>query len=207
MKETEGVEGLTRTVKLYEQDWVDKTVETYLTNMGVADPVMSLLRKTPAASIRWLSVDEIKASGLATGALDPAEPILAAAAPTASTEAGLARGKADVMTAKIGDRDASGTGLTFTYRRGGGALELALNESGHRTEAPQPTGRPQWPEERRSPWRPLAPGGPGPRPARPVLRAGPGRADRCDAESGRGGWASTCHFRRRGRDRRRGAVR
>ncbi len=135
MKETEGVEGLTRTVKLYEQDWVDKTVETYLTTMGVTDPVMSLLRKTSAASIRWLSVDEIKASGLATGALDPAEPILAAAANGLNESPFGQPATADVMTAKIGGRDASGTGLTFTYRRGGGALELALNASGHGTEA------------------------------------------------------------------------
>ena len=135
MKETEGVEGLTRTVKLYEQGWVDKTVETYLTDMGVTDPVMSLLRKTPAASIRWLSVDEIKTSGLATEALDPAEPILAADANGLNGSGFGETAKADVMTAKIGDRDGSGTDLTLTYRRGGGALELRLSESGQKTEA------------------------------------------------------------------------
>ena len=80
MKETEGVEGLTKTVKLYQQDWVDRTVETYLTQAGVGDPVMTLMRKTPASSIRWLSLDEIKASGLATGTLDAAAPILASGA-------------------------------------------------------------------------------------------------------------------------------
>ena len=135
VKEPEGVEGLTRTVKLYEQDWADKTVETYLTTMGVTEPVMSLLRKTSAASIRWLSVDEIKASRLATGALDPATPILAAAANGLNESPFGQPATADVMTAKIGGRDASGTGLTLAYRRGGGALELALNASSQGIEA------------------------------------------------------------------------
>ncbi len=134
VKETEGVEGLTRTVKLYEQDWVDKTVETYLTTMGVTDPVMSLLRKTSAASIRWLSVDEIKASSLATGTLDPAEPILGAAANGLNAIGSGRPATADVMTAKVEDPDGSGPGLTLTYRRGGGALELALNEFSQGTD-------------------------------------------------------------------------
>ncbi len=135
VKEPEGVEGVTRTVKLYEQGWVDETVETYLRNMSVGDPVMSLLRRTPAASIRWLSVDEIKASGLATGALDPAEPILAAAANGLNGSAFGQPATPDVITGKIGDRDGLGALLTLTYRRGGGALELAVNESSQRAEA------------------------------------------------------------------------
>ena len=134
MKEPEGVEGVTRTVKLYEQGWADQTVETYLTNMGVTDPVMSLLRKTPAASIRWLSVDEIKASGLATGALDPAAPILATAANGLNGSAFGQPATPDVITAKIADRDGVGALLTLTYRRGGGALELALDESSQTAE-------------------------------------------------------------------------
>jgi hypothetical protein len=135
MKETEGVEGLTKTVKLYEQDWVDKTVETYLTNMGVTEPVMSLLRKTSAGSIRWLSIEEIEASGLANGTLDPAEPILGTAANGLNGSTLGQPPSAEVMMAKVGDPNGSGAGLTLTYRRGGGALELALNDPTQATEA------------------------------------------------------------------------
>ena len=74
-KQVEGEAGLTTTRKFYEQKPVDEVVNAYLTLMGVGDPVMSFLRKTPAASIRWLSVDDLKASRLATEALDAAEPI------------------------------------------------------------------------------------------------------------------------------------
>ena len=48
--------------------------------MGVGEPVMTLMRKTSAASIRWLSLAELKDSHLATLALDPAEPVLATGA-------------------------------------------------------------------------------------------------------------------------------
>ena len=52
----------------------------YLAAMGVGDPVMTLMRKTPAASVRWLSLADLKASRLATLALDAAEPILTSGA-------------------------------------------------------------------------------------------------------------------------------
>ena len=61
---------------------VDEAVTGYLAAMGVGDPVMALMRKTPAASIRWLSLADLRASRLATGALDPAEP-MPPAGPTA----------------------------------------------------------------------------------------------------------------------------
>ncbi|RBP17322.1 hypothetical protein DFR50_103209 [Roseiarcus fermentans] len=131
-EETEGADRPRRTVKVYEQDWVDRTVAAYLASAGVGEPVMEFLRRTPAASIRWLSLDEIKASRLASEALDPAAPI--------STEgggglAGFAFGdlaKPDVMTATAPDRGGLGAVLTLTYRRGGGALELALARAGER---------------------------------------------------------------------------
>jgi hypothetical protein len=41
---------------------------------------MTLMRKTWAASIRWLSLTELKDSRLATLALDPAEPIMTSGA-------------------------------------------------------------------------------------------------------------------------------
>ena len=66
VKETEGSAHLTSTRKIYEQAGVDEAVTHYLTAMGVGDPVMALMRKTPAASIRWLSLADLRASGLAT---------------------------------------------------------------------------------------------------------------------------------------------
>src|SRR5580700_7238254 len=80
VSETEGLAHLKSTRKLYEQRGVDSAVEAYLTAMGVGEPVMTLMRKTWAASIRWLSPGELKSSHLATLALDAAEPILASGA-------------------------------------------------------------------------------------------------------------------------------
>ena len=76
VKEVEGLAHLKSMRKIYEQRGVDSAVEAYLAAMGVGDPVMTLMRKTPAASIRWLSLAELKASRLATLALDPADPVL-----------------------------------------------------------------------------------------------------------------------------------
>lgn len=129
MREAEGVAGLKKTVKIYEQDWVDRTVGDYLTGMGVGEPVMSLLRKTPAASIRWLSLYEIETSGLATEALDPAQPILAEGANGLNGRHVDEAIQPDLLTAKAPDEDGLGALLSFTYRRGGGALEFALTES------------------------------------------------------------------------------
>src|SRR5271165_3284355 len=80
MKDKEGVAHLTTIKKNYEPGFADATVEKYLAAMGVGDPVMGLLRKTPAASIRWLSLAEISASHLATEALDASQPVLATGA-------------------------------------------------------------------------------------------------------------------------------
>ena len=48
--------------------------------MGVGEPAMTLMRRTPAASIRWLSLAELRASHLQTLALDAADPILTSGA-------------------------------------------------------------------------------------------------------------------------------
>ena len=85
VSETEGVAHLKSTRKFYEQRGIDAAVEAYLAAMGVGDPVMTLMRKTWAASIRWLSVGELKDSHLTTLALDAAEPIPCPRARTAST--------------------------------------------------------------------------------------------------------------------------
>src|SRR5208282_4726027 len=76
VRETEGLAHLTSTRKVYEQLDADAAVSAYLAAMGVGDPVMALMRKTPAASVRWLSLADLKASHLATLALDAAEPIV-----------------------------------------------------------------------------------------------------------------------------------
>jgi hypothetical protein len=125
LQESEGAVGLTKTVKLYEQSWVDGTVAKYLVDMGVGDPVMALLRETPAASIHWLSLDEIKASGLANGALDPAQPILVEGANGLNGRAFGETARSDALVAKAAD---TGAMLSLTYRRGGGALEVSLTE-------------------------------------------------------------------------------
>src|SRR5580693_10530696 len=80
VSETEGLAHLKSTRKIYEQKGVDAAVEAYLTAMVVGEPVMTLMRKTWAASIRWLSPAELKDSHLATLALDAADPILATGA-------------------------------------------------------------------------------------------------------------------------------
>ncbi len=134
MRETEGVVGLTKTVKIYEQDWVDKTVEDYLTQAGVGEPVMMLLRKTPATSIRWLSLDDLTASRLATAALDPGQPILSEGANGLDGRAFDDAARPLLFTGTIVDQKGTGAVLALTYRRGGGALDLTLTEPS-RTDA------------------------------------------------------------------------
>jgi hypothetical protein len=98
--------------------------------MGVGDPVMALTRKTAAASVRWLSLADLKASHLATLALDAAEPILSAGAnglngrafdgdpPRANlVQASLAK--------PLAGRDAP-LEIAFRYRRGGGTVEAEM---------------------------------------------------------------------------------
>ncbi len=127
-KEAEGIEHLTRVRKFYEQGWIDEKVKGYLTAMGIGEPVMTLLRKTPAASIRWLSPSEITDSRLATLALDAARPILADGANGLNGHAFVGDAP-DLVTAKA-DAQIAGGGVTleaaFAYRRGGGAVEVAL---------------------------------------------------------------------------------
>jgi hypothetical protein len=141
VSETEGLAHLKSTRKIYEQRGVDAAVEAYLDAMGVGDPVMTLMRKTWAASIRWLSPAELKASHLATLALDPAEPILASGANGLNAKAFDGDPpRADLMQASI-VRPAAGGGatleITFRYRRGGGAVEWEANERGLKApEAP-----------------------------------------------------------------------
>jgi hypothetical protein len=141
VSETEGLAHLKSTRKIYEQRGVDAAVEAYLDALGVGDPVMTLMRKTWAASIRWLSPAELRASRLATLALDPAEPILASGANglNAKTFDGDPP-RADLIEANVAQPVAGSDEtieIAFRYRRGGGLIEAETNERGLKApEAP-----------------------------------------------------------------------
>ncbi len=134
VKETEGLAHLTSTRKLYEQGWVDAAVMDYLTAMGVGDPVMALMRKTPAASVRWLSLADLRASRLATLALDAAEPILTSGSNGLNAHAFDGDPPPpDALQARVAAPLAlpiKGRGvmleIAFSYRRGGGAIEAEI---------------------------------------------------------------------------------
>jgi hypothetical protein len=133
VSETEGLAHLKSTRKLYEQKGVDAAVEAYLATMGVGEPVMTLMRKTWAASIRWLSPAELKDSHLATLALDAAEPILASGANGLNGHAFDGDPpRPDVVQASVVRSAEGGATLevTFRYRPGGGAVEVEAIEHG-----------------------------------------------------------------------------
>jgi hypothetical protein len=127
VSETEGLAHLKSTRKIYEQHGVDAAVEAYLAAMGVGDPVMALMRKTSAASIRWLSLAELKDSHLATLALDPAAPVLAIGANGLNAKAFDGDPpRADLFQATLTRplaEDGGTLDIAFRYRRGGGAVE------------------------------------------------------------------------------------
>jgi hypothetical protein len=139
VREAEGLAHVASTRKLYQQQGVDAAVEAYLAAMGVGEPVMTLMRKTPAASVRWLSLADLRASRLATLALDGAEPILTGGANGLNgrafdgdpPSADLARASVEIPLAS-GDAPLE---ITFRYRRGGGAVEAEVMERG--LDAPQ----------------------------------------------------------------------
>jgi hypothetical protein len=139
VSETEGLAHLKSTRKIYEQRGVDSAVEAYLTAMGVGEPVMTLMRKTWAASIRWLSPAELKDSQLATLALDAADPILASGANGLNARAFDGDPpRADLLQASLATPLAAGGAtleIALRYRRGGGVVETEAIERG--LEAPQ----------------------------------------------------------------------
>jgi hypothetical protein len=143
VSETEGLAHLKSTRKIYEQQGVDAAVEAYLAATGVGEPVMTLMRKTSAASIRWLSAAELKDSRLLTLALDAAEPILASGANGLNGHAFDGDPpRDDLVQARIVKLVAGGGAtveVTFRYRRGGGAVELEAIERG--LDSPQAADR------------------------------------------------------------------
>jgi hypothetical protein len=132
VKEAEGLAHLTSTRKLYEQQGVDGAVAGYLAAMGAGEPVMTLMRRTPAASVRWLSLAELKASRLATLALDAAEPIVTSGANGLNGHAFDGDPpRADLVRASTARPIGGGSAtleIALRYRRGGGAVEAEVIE-------------------------------------------------------------------------------
>jgi hypothetical protein len=133
VRQTEGLAHLTSTRKFYEQGWVDASVGDYLAAMGVGDPVMALMRKTPAASVHWLSLADLRASRLATLALDAAEPILASGANGLNARAFEGDPPPpDLTQTRVAEPLALPTEgramleIAFSYRRGGGAVQAEM---------------------------------------------------------------------------------
>jgi hypothetical protein len=148
LREKEGLAHLTKIEKIYEPGFADATVQAYLAAMGVGDPVMSLLRKTPAGSIRWLSLPEMTQSRLATQALDAAAPVMTSGANGLNGHAfDGATARADLFVAHAavplaGSADSARPTLeaTFAYRRGGGDIEAQLSERAAARPGSEATG-------------------------------------------------------------------
>jgi hypothetical protein len=160
LKEADGVAHRTSTQKFYEQEGADAEVKDYLTAMGIGDPVMAMLRKTPAASIHWLSLDDLRDSRLATLGLDAAAPILASGANGLNGHAFAGDSRLpDLLRATASETLAlpiKGLGgalaVALKYRRGGGAVEAEVTAPG--ADGRQAAGQPD------SGWTlTLAPGG------------------------------------------------
>ncbi|HEY5207575.1 MAG TPA: hypothetical protein VIJ63_23700 [Roseiarcus sp.] len=143
VSESEGLAHLKSTRKIYEQQGVDAAVETYLAAMGVGDPVMTLARKTSAASIRWLSPAELKDSHLVSLALDAAEPILVSGANGLNGHAFDGDPPRDDLVQASVVRTVAGGGpaveIKFRYRPGGGVVEVEAMERG--LDSPQAADR------------------------------------------------------------------
>jgi hypothetical protein len=94
---------------------------------------MALTRKTAAASVRWLSLADLKASHLATLALDAAEPVVTSGANGLNGRAlDGDPPRADLMQASLTEPFTLAVGrvatlaITLGYRRGGGAVEAEM---------------------------------------------------------------------------------
>ena len=106
------------------------------------------MRKTPAASIRWLSLADLKASHLATSALDAAEPIVMSGLSGLNGrafEGGPA--PADLVQARVAGLLTGRGGridVAFSYRRGGGAVEAEMIERDSGTQQAADPPAPDW---------------------------------------------------------------
>ena len=131
-KEPTGKAGLTTTRKIYEDNRADTAVDRYFDLMGIGEPVMTLLRKTPAASIRWLSPEEIRDSRVATATLDAAEPLLMTGANGLNLR-GPDGAPAGLITAWVKSPDDPSAEASLSYRIGGGALAMTISANGAET--------------------------------------------------------------------------
>jgi hypothetical protein len=125
-KETTGKAGLTTTRKIYEDRRADTAVDRYLDLMGIGEPVMALLRKTPAGGIRWLSPEEIRDSRVATATLDAAEPLLMTGANGLNAR-GFDGAPVGLITAWGKSADDPSVEASLAFRVGGGALALTIS--------------------------------------------------------------------------------
>jgi hypothetical protein len=140
-----GATSLTRVKRVYQPAHADQAAENYLAAMGVGHPVMLLMRQTPAARIRWLSLAEIRSSHLATLALDAPAPILTSGANGLNGHAFEGDSLRDAAITAHGDAPAAAPGggsgdleATISYRRGGGAVDVALAERDAPQKPPHP---------------------------------------------------------------------
>jgi hypothetical protein len=140
-----GATSLTRVKRVYQPAHADQAAENYLVAMGVGHPVMALMRQTPAARIRWLSLAEIRSSHLATLALDAPAPILTSGANGLNGHAFEGDSLRDAAITAHGDAPAAAPGggsgdleATISYRRGGGAVDVALAERDAPQKPPHP---------------------------------------------------------------------
>ena len=134
---------LTRVKKVYQPANADQAAETYLAAMGVGRPVMALLRATPAGRMRWLSLAEIRSSHLATLALDAPAPVLTSSANGLNGHAFEGDPPRDAAITAHAEALLTGAGggsgdleATISYRRGGGAVDVALAERDQKPQHP-----------------------------------------------------------------------
>ncbi len=113
----------------------DDSVGRYFDEMGVGDPVMKLMLRTPARDVHWLTPAELEASRLATIWLDGASPIVeGAGASGLGGEPVDARSDAASLfvatSASPLERSVAGAqaelDASFAYRRGGGTVLASL---------------------------------------------------------------------------------
>ena len=149
LKEKEGLAHLTTIKKIYEPGTPTPAVQAYLAAMGVGEPVMNLLRKTPASSIRWLSLAEIGRVASGDGGArrrraDPDRRPERAQQPRRRPAAPGPHHAAGLRPLAIPTRAGAATlEATFAYRRGGGVVgaSIAARDGNGKTVAdPSPDG-------------------------------------------------------------------
>ncbi|MGD0563041.1 MAG: hypothetical protein ABSA66_08115 [Roseiarcus sp.] len=125
----------TATTKRTADKGVDDSVDLYLAEMGVLDPMMKLTLATPARDIHWLTADELETSRLATIWVDGASPIVddAGASGVRGEPIDARSGAASLFVAKSAsplERPVEGRPAaleaSFAYRRGGGMVFATL---------------------------------------------------------------------------------